>query len=99
MATQTIPLARFENGAVQFEIDYDDDLNRIISFRCVNSTRKAAWGALRRDGDKLEHFVRCAGQAISEATISKTDSASRVDYAKGERGFFSGCVQHYKYPA
>jgi hypothetical protein len=45
MAIVTYPLAGFAEGAVRFELDYDDAVDplRVALLRCINGTQVNAW--------------------------------------------------------
>lgn len=43
MAEQTKVLGSFENGLVEFSIDYDDVTLIITAVRCINASTQSAW--------------------------------------------------------
>lgn len=98
----TVNLGQFNNNQVEFEMDYDDNMD-VVSLRCRNDTDQKAFALLTRlkpDGtlDTVQYAITGAPHDTTIITPQQTP-ADRIRLTLGSRpGRYGGYTVQCNYP-
>jgi hypothetical protein len=96
MATQTKILGTFDDGNVEFNIDYDDVTLYITAFRCINGSTQNAYGrATRLSNGKTYERVFPPGTIT---VVIPTNAANRLALFLNPNGKLDGVEYHLSFP-
>lgn len=98
----TIVVGSFADGSVQFEADYDDNLD-VLTFRCRNESDHKAFGLIQRVNDAgmpdgVQYGLEAPAGEITTIALPQGSSQGIRLSAGNKPGKFNGYSCDMRYP-